>query len=190
MFSESISNSAITQFPKIEYPGVIRIVRTGKELEGRLRELGKERLIGFDTETKPSFRKGTVNGVALLQLATDSTALLIRLKDTGIPQCLVDFFENPQLLKIGAAIQDDIKALQKITPFVPSGFLDLQNIVPQYGIECLSVRKMAGIVLSARVSKSQQLSNWDADIYTDAQQQYAATDAWVCRKIYLKLTNS
>jgi ribonuclease D len=128
-----------------------------------------------------------LNSVALLQLASNDIALIIRIKNIGIPKALLQLLQNEKILKIGAAIHDDIKSLQKIKPFIPSGFIDLQNFAKEKQIESKSVRKLAAIVLNVRVSKSQQLSNWESEVLTLAQLQYAATDAWICREIYRKM---
>lgn len=190
MYADSIDNESVAQLPRIFFEGQIVVINSEDEVKKWLPELLRDRIIGFDTETKPSFRKGESNSISLLQLATKNLALLIRLKSTGFPKELIKFIENPQILKIGAAIHDDLKSMAKIAKFKPNGFIDLQQIVPEYGIENLSVRKMAAIVLEKKVSKSQQLSNWDAPTLSEAQQQYAAIDAWVCREIYLKLITS
>lgn len=190
MFENTITKEEIAQLPKAVYSGNIKVVSSLQELNQWLPVLLKEAVIGFDTETRPSFKKGHLNGIALLQLATHEIALLIRLKEVGLPSELIDILENPKILKIGAAIRDDIKSLKKLNGFTPDGFIDLQSIVSEYGIESLSVRKLAAIVLGQKVSKSQQLSNWESNTLTDAQQQYAAIDAWICRQIYLKLITS
>jgi ribonuclease D len=190
IFLKDISKEDIALLPKAVYNGEIHVVKTEMELATHLPRLYNQSIIGFDTETKPTFTRGQLNGIALLQLATPEIALLIKLKDLGIPAMLKEFLENPTRIKVGAAIRDDIKSIQKMGRFTPAGFIDLQAVVPEYGIECLSVRKMAAIVLGIKVSKSQQLSNWDMPTLTEAQQQYAAIDAWACREIYLKLITS
>jgi ribonuclease D len=190
LFSNSISKEEVTALPKVEFNGKIVVVSSEEEFEHWLPQLISQKILGFDTETKPTFRKGELNSIALLQLSNSNLALLIRLMHTGIPKPLLNFLQDPKILKIGAAIRDDLKSLQKIKKFTPEGFIDLQSIVPQYGIEELSVRKMAAIVLGKKVSKSQQLSNWNAPTLSEAQQHYAAIDAWVCREIYVKLITS
>ncbi|RPH34121.1 MAG: 3'-5' exonuclease domain-containing protein 2 [Bacteroidales bacterium] len=187
MFAETIENEEILKLPRISYPGEIKVIASEDELNIWLPHLLKSSIIGFDTETKPSFKKGHINGVALLQLATDELALIIRVAPTGIPKLLVKVFQDSMVLKVGAAIHDDIKLLQKVKPFKPQGFIDLQNIAVEKGIENKSVRKLAAIVLNVRVSKSQQLSNWESETLTEAQLQYAATDAWICSEIYKKM---
>ncbi|MDX9848202.1 MAG: 3'-5' exonuclease [Tenuifilaceae bacterium] len=190
VFKDDITKEEVNQLPKAVYSGDIFVINSEDELIKHLPRLAKERIIGFDTETKPNFKKGQSNGIALLQLATPEIALLVKVKEVGLPKELVRVLEDRTILKIGAAIRDDNRGLQKVAKFMPAGFIDLQSIVAEYGIESLSVRKMAAIVLGLKVSKSQQLSNWDAPTYTEAQQQYAAIDAWVCREIYLKLIKS
>ncbi|MDY0254210.1 MAG: 3'-5' exonuclease [Tenuifilaceae bacterium] len=190
VFKDDITKEEINQLPKAVYSGDIFVISSEDELLKHLPRLARERTIGFDTETKPNFKKGQMNGIALLQLATPDLALLIKVKEVGLPKELIKILEDPTILKIGAAIRDDNRGLQKLGKFTPSGFIDLQNVVSEYGIASLSVRKMAAIVLGIKVSKSQQLSNWEATDYTEAQQQYAAIDAWACREIYLKLITS
>lgn len=189
IYPETISNEDLALLEKAVYHGKIVVVRDEETLNTWLPMLQNDSIVGFDTETKPSFKKGEVNGIALLQLATSKVALLIKIKDVGLPKNLIDFLKNPNILKVGAAIRDDIKLLTKIKRFIPAGFIDLQNMVPNYGITSVSVRKMSGIVLGLKVSKSQQLSNWDLPNLSEAQQQYAAIDAWACQQIYLKLIN-
>lgn len=187
VFKNEISKEEVNELPKAVFNGDIFVVSTEVELQKHLPRLIKDNIIGFDTETKPTFKKGQLNGIALLQLATPDIALLIKVKEVGLPVDLIKVLESPRILKIGAAIRDDNRGLQKLVRFTPAGFIDLQSIVSDFGIDSLSVRNLAAIVLGQKVSKSQQLSNWDAPVYTDAQQQYAAIDAWVCREIYLKL---
>lgn len=187
MFAESIENEDILKLPRVSYTGEIKVITSEADLNIWLPQLLRSSIIGFDTETKPSFKKGQTNNVALLQLATSDLALIIRIAPTGIPKLLVQLFQDPKILKIGAAIRDDIKLLQKVKPFTPQGFIELQNFATEKGIENKSVRKLAAIVLNVRVSKSQQLSNWESETLTEAQLQYAAIDAWICGEIYKKM---
>lgn len=186
-FNETISNEELAKLPRAIFPGEIVVVNDAKTLDYYLDILVKTPILGFDTEAKPTFKKGQKSEIALLQLANEELALLIRLKAVGVTKKLIRLLENPHILKVGAAIHDDIKLLQNLHNFKSQGFIDLQTVVPKYGITSISVRKMAGIVLGLRVSKSQQLSNWEAPELSDAQQQYAAVDAWVCQEIYQKL---
>jgi ribonuclease D len=187
MYTESISNEEIINLPKLHFTGEIAIATTPEDIDKYLPRIMSEPIAGFDTETKPTFRKGGTNQIALLQLAIPNFALLIRVMHSGVTPSLINYFENEKYIKVGAAIRDDLKGLKRQQGFEPKGFIDLQAEVPKYGIESLSVRKMAAIVLKVRVSKSQQLSNWEAPVLSEPQMQYAALDAWACREIFLKL---
>ncbi|MBN1989640.1 MAG: 3'-5' exonuclease domain-containing protein 2 [Bacteroidales bacterium] len=189
MFSENISNEQIALLPKAAFTGRIVVVNTADELNNELALFNTNQIVGFDTETKPSFKKGNINSVALLQIANSETAILVQLQETGITNSLKKLLESPSVIKVGAAIRDDIKSLRKIRDFKPNGFIDLQNHMNDFGIEALSVRKMAAIILGVRISKSQQLSNWEHPELTEGQQLYAATDAWICQQIFITLQN-
>ncbi len=152
------------------------------------RLLGAE-LLGFDTETKPSFKKGKKNSVALIQLSTENLACLFRINKIGFPEELLRILADPSVIKVGVAVHDDIRFLKGIRKFLPSGFIDLQSYVKDFGIESSGLKKLAAIVLGFRISKRQQVTDWESEQLTEAQQIYAATDAWVCHQIYRKLTN-
>lgn len=187
MFASNIDNEGIVNLPRQNFPGDAYVISNEEELSKWIDILSQSKIIGFDTESKPSFKKGKNNGIALLQLSTQNIALIIRVKEMGIPKELIKILENPKIIKVGAAIRDDLKGLKCIKNFTPKGFVDLQLIASNYKIEVQSVRKLAAIVLGVRVSKSQQLSNWEAPQLTLAQIDYAATDAWVCREIFIIL---
>lgn len=187
MYAPNINNDEIIKLPRQNFPGEAHVISTQEELEKWIGVLLQSNIIGFDTESKPSFKKGINNGISLLQLSTENIALIIRVKAIGIPPQLKKLLEDEKTIKVGAAIRDDIKGLRKIKDFAPKGFVDLQQIAANFKIEGQSVRKMAAIVLGVRVSKSQQLSNWESEQLTTAQIDYAATDAWVCREIFIKL---
>lgn len=190
MFQAKINNHELEVLPIKVFEGSITVVDTIDAVKAAVADLSQSSIIGFDTETRPSFTKGRKHKVALLQLANDERAYLFRLKAVGLPDELVELLENGNVLKVGAAIRDDLKALQKLHAFVPLGFIDLQAIAKKYGIMEMSVRKLAAIVLGMRISKAQQLSNWENAELTEAQQRYAATDAWVCCKVYQELRKS
>ena len=130
------------------------------------------------------------NGTALLQLSGSTRAYLFRVQKTGIPKRLASILANPAILKVGAATIDDVRGLQKYAAFKPKGFVDLQSKVWEYGIRDKSVKKMTAIILGVKISKAQQLSNWEAEHLSESQLRYAATDAWVCREMYMKLLKS
>jgi ribonuclease D len=152
------------------------------------RLLGSE-LLGFDTETRPTFKKGKKNTVSLIQLSTDDLACLFRINRIGIPDELVELLSDPSVIKAGVAVHDDIRFLKGVRKFSPEGFIDLQNFVKDFGIQSSGLKKLAAIVLGFRISKRQQVTDWEADQLSEAQQIYAATDAWVCHQIYKKLVN-
>jgi ribonuclease D len=189
-FLAHIEKEDLHSLSNIVYSGKIIVVNNLAEAENAVEYLSQFELLGFDTETKPAFRKGQKHKIALLQLSSNCKAYLFRIHLVGIPDCVLNLLENENIKKIGAAVHDDIKGLQGIRKLTPAGFVDLQNIVPQYGILDKSVQKIAAIVLNARVSKSQRLTNWENATLTHLQQVYAATDAWVCREIYVRLQDS
>ncbi|MGN0188787.1 MAG: 3'-5' exonuclease, partial [Candidatus Cryptobacteroides sp.] len=153
--------------------------------------LSSRKVLGFDTETRPCFSSSQPRyGVSLLQLSGASRAWLFRIKSLGMHKKLCSILANPRIVKVGAAVHDDIRGLQKYRQFEPASFVDLQKIVGDYGIRDKSVKKMSAIILGFRISKVQQLSNWEADQLSEAQTLYAATDAWVCRQMYMKLLAS
>lgn len=188
-FVKSITNDDLKALPAASFGGEIFVFESLVGLRDKVSDLKKNLILGFDTETKPSFKKGAnnQNKVALLQLSSERTALLIRLNKIGLPKVVIDILADPSILKIGAAVKEDIRRLQQIAPFQPAGFVDLQEVVKKYGIENFSLKKMSGIILGQRVSKSQQLSDWAAEELSPAQRLYASTDAWVCQRIYKEL---
>jgi ribonuclease D len=174
----------------IFFEGKTIVVDNTEKCNNAIDYLSKQKILGFDTETRPAFnREDSQNRkVALLQLSDDKRAYLFRLNKIGLPESICNLLANPKVIKIGAAIHDDIKTLQRLTPFMPKAFLDIQKVVEEYGImQCKALKALSEIILNATISKSQRLSNWERHDLSDAQQRYAATDAWICRKIYLKL---
>ena len=192
MFQSSISPEEIAALELASFPGEIVVIDAEDEAyEKAIRYLKRLKVLGFDTETRPTFSPDQhSSGTALLQLSGGGKAYLFRLKKCGLPRSLASILANPDIVKVGAATMDDIRGLQRITHFVPKGFVDLQNHVWEYGIRDKSVKKMAAIILGVKISKAQQLSNWEAEKLSESQQKYAATDAWVCREMYLKLQAS
>jgi ribonuclease D len=187
MFVPSITKEQLRELPLLHFNGSIHVIDTPLMLRAHIEKISTCEVLGFDTETKPSFKKGKINKVALLQLSTGNEAFIFRLHHLGLQDELIQVLSNPSIIKVGAAIRDDIKHLHKIRPFEPGGFVELQDYVKKFGIENSGLSSLAGIVMNCRISKSQQLSNWESDKLTDAQMLYAATDAWACREIYLKL---
>ena len=184
MFRESITKEEITDLPLKWFPGEIVLVDSLEKVKYAAEILARNSVIGFDTETRPSFKKGVVNQVALLQLSTKYQAFLFRLHKVGLPAEIKKILSNPKIKKPGVAIRDDIKALQGIQNFKPGGFIELQDFAKELGIQNFSLKKLTAIVLGFRISKTQQLSNWEAETLTQAQQIYAATDAWTALQIF------
>ena len=193
MFQISISPDEIGRLELASFPGEIHVIDTlGEEFGKAVSYLKQQKIIGFDTETRPTFSPDQrSNGTALLQLSGAEKAFLFRIKQMGgIPRRLCAILANPAIVKVGAAIHDDVHGLQKFVGFQPQNFVDLQKIGWEYGIRDKSVKKMAAIILGFKISKAQQLSNWEAEKLSESQQRYAATDAWVCREMYLRLMQS
>lgn len=187
MFAEKISYEEILELPLRQFDGEIIMVETPKMARTASQYLRDFGVVGFDTETRPSFRKGDNHQVALLQLATDDKAFLFRVRKTGLLPEIREILADQEIKKPGVAIRDDLKALQKVENFRPAGFIELQEKARLLGIKNFSLKKMCAIILGFRISKSQQLSNWESDQLTEQQLRYAATDAWVALKIFQKL---
>ncbi|MBR5833793.1 MAG: 3'-5' exonuclease domain-containing protein 2 [Bacteroidales bacterium] len=192
MYSESITPKEMENLEFASFPGKIHVIDSvGAEFNRAIAYLRSQKIIGFDTETRPTFSQDQPRyGVALLQLSGPDRAFLFRINKMGMHRRLCNLMASEKVVKVGAAIHDDIKGLQKKHDFVPASFVDLQKIVCEWGIRDKSVKKMAAIILGFRVSKTQQLSNWEAERLSESQAKYAATDAWVCREMYLKLLAS
>ena len=186
-FNARIEKSEIAGMPTLLYPGRIITIDTAADVEKAVKALSKEKIIGIDTETRPAFKKGVHHDVSLLQLSTADTCFLIRLNRVKMPDSLVSFLENEEITKVGISLHDDYQALNKRRKFKPGSFFDLQKYVKEFGIEEMSLQKIFAIIFGQRISKSQQLSNWENDVLTDKQKLYAATDAWACLKIYSRL---
>ena len=189
MFKEKITPEELAELEMVGFSGNIHVIsEPGPEFDCAIRYLRRQKLIGFDTETRPCFSAHQPHyGVSLLQLSGAEHAYLFRLNRLGMHKSLRNILASGRITKVGAAVHDDIHGLRKLHDFTPGAFVDLQQIVAEWGIRDKSVKKMAGIILGIRISKTQQLSNWEAENLTEAQALYAATDAWVCRAMYQKL---
>ncbi|MCK4345497.1 MAG: 3'-5' exonuclease domain-containing protein 2 [Bacteroidales bacterium] len=187
MFSNTIGWDEINKLPLTYFEGQIFLIDALDSLFECLPLLNKIQVFGFDTETKPAFKKGKVNQIALLQLCTSDMAFLIRLNKIGLPGPLQEILSNPDIIKAGIAVRDDLKGLRRHEKFKPAGFIELQDYVKKFGIESNGLKKLAAIVLKIKISKSQQISNWDDNKLSVGQLRYAATDGWVCYGIYTRL---
>jgi ribonuclease D len=179
-----LSPDDLLLYPSKAFEGQIILVETIADADEACDYLRNYSHIGFDTETKPNFKKGKKNRVALLQLSTSERAYLIRTNKIGIPRSVASILADPRILKIGAATKDDIGTLKSLSHFEPKAIFDLQPLVRSFGVEQLGLKNIAALFLGIRISKGQQLTNWENEILTSQQQLYAATDAWVCLEIY------
>ena len=186
-FIDKISNEQTALLPAVEFRGEIRIVEHERDIAAACKTLAEQPVIGFAPETRPSFRPGVTFRVSLLQLSTPTVCYLFRLNKIPLAKPILQLLEDRRVLKIGADVAGDLRSLRQIRHFRDGGFVDLQGIAPEWGIGEKSLRKLSAIVLGRRVSKAQRLSNWEAATLTDKQQLYAATDAWVCTRIYEQL---
>lgn len=174
--------------PALSFGGRIWVIDSAAKCTAALSTLSKCQAVGFDTETRPSFTRGERHSVALIQISSDNECFLFRLNCLGgMPGELKDFLENPNIIKIGLSLRDDFGAINRVCDAHPAGFIDIQALVPRYGIGELSLSKIYGIVFGQRISKSQRLTNWEASELSESQQQYAAIDAWACLNLWRKL---
>jgi len=190
MFRQEISREEMDQMDLIQFEGPITVIQTKEDLESETDHLMTSQLLGFDTESRPSFKKGRVYPTSLIQLATAEHAWVIRVGRMGYPPRLMDLLSSDEIIKVGVGRNDDLRRLRSDHRFKPGGFLDLQDYVEAFRIGEKGLKKLSAIILGRRISKSQQVSNWDADILSEAQLRYAATDAWICLKIYQTLRKS
>lgn len=183
----SISPEEINNLPLRTFGGKTSVVSDHSKLSKIIREIESHEVVGFDTETRPSFKKGQLYQVSLLQLAIPGKVYLIRLNHTGVTEEIASLFSNPAIMKAGVGIRDDLKALQKLRGFEPANCFDLSVLAKQAGLQVESVKKLTALLLGFRISKSAQTSNWEVVTFTQKQIEYAATDAWVCLELFHKL---
>lgn len=185
---DKIDKKEINTLEPVHFTGRICIITTETEAREAVAYLNTQPLVGIDTETRPSFKKGRVNKVALLQISTPDICYLFRLNILGLPDFLEAFLQN-DVLKVGLSLKDDFAMLRKRNPNDPQtgNWLELQAYVLTFGIKEQSLQKIYALLFGRKISKSQRLTNWEADVLTEAQQFYAATDAWACIHIYTYL---
>ena len=186
---QHISKTEINALPLGSWPGPVERIETGSDARKAVALCARERILGFDTETRAAFRKGEVYAPALLQLATADRVFLFRVQKQGVLQACRPVFEEASVIKTGVAIADDLKALRAIDEFTPSGFVELQTLSTKMGLRNNGLRGLAALLLGFRVSKGAQTTNWELPQLSERQLRYAATDAWVSREIYLALTS-
>ncbi|MDU1904238.1 MAG: 3'-5' exonuclease [Dysgonomonas sp.] len=185
---KTISKEEIATLPFATFPGRIIVVQSERESKKATSYLEKFPIVGFDTETRPAFKKGVNRKIALMQLSTEDTCFLFRLNIIDIPEDLMKILVNPDIRKIGLSLKDDFSAIRKRIQLEPQNFVELQSFVKKFGIEDNGLQRIYAIMFGEKISKGQRLSNWEADVLTEAQQKYAALDAWSCLQIYNKLT--
>ena len=182
-----IDKRSISNLPKVLFPGRIVVVTTENDADKAVDFLLAQPILGVDTETRPAFKKGISHKVALLQVATHDICFLFRLNYTGITTSILKLLEDTTVPKIGLSLHDDIMSMHRRADFRPGNFIDLQKHVGEIGIEDLSLQKLYANFFGQKISKAQRLSNWEADILTQQQKNYAATDAWACIMLYEEL---
>lgn len=185
----TISKGELSVLPAATFDGKTVVVEDQKAVAGAMYDLKKTDIIGFDTETRPSFRKGHINEVSLIQLSTRQTCYLFRINKIGMPQELKDLLEDSNRIKIGVSIHDDFHNLHRVCELNPDGFIDLQSYVKDFGIADCSLSRIYAIIFGKRISKGQRLTNWESDTLTPAQQAYASLDAKACIDIYDRLSS-
>ena len=178
------SKDLIQWLPLAAFGGEVIVVDTPEKVEEAVKYLSKQNAIGVDTESRPSFTRGVHYPTALLQIATEERCYLFRLTHVGMPQALADIFANPKITKVGLAFKDDIAGLRRRRDFKPANCIDLQTIVPKYGILDMGLQKIFAICFGRKISKAQQLTNWENSHLTPDQARYASTDAWATLLIY------
>ncbi|MDA9189552.1 3'-5' exonuclease domain-containing protein 2 [bacterium] len=171
----------------LSFQGRIHLIRSNKELLSVAEDINSAHILGFDTETRPSFKKGQIYKVALLQLSTQSDAYIIRLHEITNFESLITVFENTEIIKTGVAIRDDIITLQKAFKFEPQNFIELQTLAKKKGLTKFGLKGMSEELLKGTVTKGAKMTNWEAPILTPRQLKYAATDAWIGLKLFEKL---
>jgi ribonuclease D len=182
----SISKAEINELPLIAWEGTIRILETIEAMDAAVAELMNESHLGFDTETRPSFKKGEYYPPALIQLATADCVYLFRISKIGSFAPLLPILESADILKTGVAIKDDVKELRAMAEFTPAGFVEIADITLKLGYQNRGLRALAGLLMEGRISKAAQVSNWAREELDKKQIRYAATDAWISREIYRK----
>lgn len=184
---QNFNKEILHTLPLQKYQGVIYVIHNQSDIKKALKVLQKETVLGFDTETRPSFKKGQHYPPALLQLASAKAVYLFPLHTPENLECIVPLLSNPNIIKAGVAINDDIRHLQSLHTFAAKGFIDVSHLSRKLGVKHTGLRNLAGIFLQLRISKTAQTSNWARLPLTLAQINYAATDAWVSRELYMRI---
>ena len=177
----------IKDLPLVSFPGKIITVNSEREADKAVPFLLSKDILGVDTETRPSFKKGQQHKVSLLQVATEDDCFLFRLNYIAMVTSVIPLLSNTDVPMVGLSWHDDLAALQKRMEFKPGLFIDIQDIIGDIGIEDKSLQKLYANIFKQKISKRQRLTNWDADVLSDKQMSYAATDAWACVRLYKEI---
>ena len=181
---DKFDKNTISQLPTVSFPGKIVVILSEGEANRAVEYLLSCDILGVDTETRPAFRKGQHHKVSLLQVSTRDICFLFRLNYIGIPPSLIRLLSNTEVTMVGLSWHDDLCMLRRRQDFIPGTFVDIQNLIGKLGIDDMSLQKLYANLFGQKISKRQRLSNWDADVLTDKQKSYAATDAWACINLY------
>ena len=184
VIQDKYDKKKIQTLPCVHFEGRIIVIFTERDADKAVEYLMKQKVLGFDTETRPTFQKGKMHQVALLQVSTHDTCFLFRLNEIGLTDSIIRLLEDTTITKVGLSLQDDMRGLNQRRSFKPGTFVELQKEVKDIGIEDNSLQKIYANLFGGKIAKGQQLSNWEADILSEAQQKYAATDAWACIQIH------
>lgn len=188
ILKNKMDKAEISEMPVVAFGGRIIVVISESEAEKAVDYLLSQEVIGFDTETRPSFEKGKgMNKVALLQVSTLDTCFLFRLNRIGMPDCIIRLLSDKNVTKVGLSWNDDLAQLKRRKRFTPGTFVELQQMVKEFDIADMALQKLYANLFGGKISKAQRLTNWEADVLNEKQQIYAATDAWVCVRLYLEL---
>jgi len=186
-YASTITKDEIAGLDVEEFTGRIIPITTEKDADKAVEYLMQFPRVGFDTETRPSFKKGQRYKISLMQIATEEACFLFRLNYIDFPPSLQELLKSYKVMKIGLSLRDDFSAIRKRVDLAPKNFLDLQDFVGKFGIDEASLQKIYAILFNKKISKGQRLTNWEADTLTESQQKYAALDAWACLQIYNQL---
>ena len=184
---QKYDKALIAELPRTVFEGRIFVVDSESEAERAVRYLLSQPILGFDTETRPNFQKWQHHKVALLQVASDDVCFLFRLCNIGVPDCVVRLLDDRQVLKVGLSWHDDMRMLRQRRAIQGGEFVELQQEIKKLGVDDMSLQKIYANLFGEKISKGEQLSNWEADILSEAQKRYAATDAWACVNIYKEI---
>lgn len=187
VLKRKISKEYIKDLPIDVFKGRIIVIQTEEDAVKAVSFLLSQPIVGIDSETRPSFSRGQCHRVALLQVSTNECCFLFRLNMIGLTPAIVSLLEDEKTLKVGLSLHDDFMMLHKRASFTQKNYIELQELIPQFGICELSLQKIYAILFGKKISKTQRLSNWEADILSDKQKTYAATDAWACIQVYQRL---